>query len=456
MPSATTGPSSRATAAARRRARRTICSAPTMRRSTGSRRTATTSPTSPASTPTGWAPTHLIGHKAFISVGHDEYWSGEQRANVEAARDAGVNLLFWSGNEVYWKTRWETSICDGTPTIARSSATRRPGPTATQTPGPQTTPTSTPQRVDRHLARPALRRFGKRDRRLTAVGSAAGELRSPASCFGPDGTGEFGGALDVPAPSPGLRVWRDTTARRPAASWTSRRASSATSGTRPRRRNTARRPDQALRDDDPLERHPGRPGQPALPRHATHNLSLYRDAESGALVFGAGTVFWSWGAQRRARQLALWRQHREHRRCSSSPSTCSPTWASSPAWPTRSSPRKGLVRAVGIDRHASRHSDARAPARSPCAADRPITGTATDDDGNPAHADDGKVAVSSRTAALPGRSPIAPPTGRYHWRPTAEGTYTIQARAIDDSLNVANITPAPETVTVTAPCNPIL
>ena len=27
-----------------------------------------------------------------MSVGHDEYWSGEQRANVEAARDAGVNL----------------------------------------------------------------------------------------------------------------------------------------------------------------------------------------------------------------------------------------------------------------------------------------------------------------------------------------------------------------------------
>ena len=31
-------------------------------------------------------------HKVFLSVGHDEYWSGAQRANVEAARDAGVNL----------------------------------------------------------------------------------------------------------------------------------------------------------------------------------------------------------------------------------------------------------------------------------------------------------------------------------------------------------------------------
>ena len=52
----------------------------------------------------------LLNHDVFLSVGHDEYWSGEQRANVENARDAGVNLAFWSGNEVYWKTRWEPSI----------------------------------------------------------------------------------------------------------------------------------------------------------------------------------------------------------------------------------------------------------------------------------------------------------------------------------------------------------
>ena len=54
-----------------------------------------------------------------MSVGHDEYWSGGQRANVEAARDAGVNLAFFSGNEVFWKTRWETSI-DGSATPYRT------------------------------------------------------------------------------------------------------------------------------------------------------------------------------------------------------------------------------------------------------------------------------------------------------------------------------------------------
>ena len=52
----------------------------------------------------------LLEHRAFLSVGHDEYWSGTQRANVEAARAAGVHLAFFSGNEVFWKTRWEDSI----------------------------------------------------------------------------------------------------------------------------------------------------------------------------------------------------------------------------------------------------------------------------------------------------------------------------------------------------------
>ena len=52
----------------------------------------------------------IANHRLFLSVGHDEYWSGRQRRNVEAARDAGVHLGFFSGNEVFWKTRFEPSI----------------------------------------------------------------------------------------------------------------------------------------------------------------------------------------------------------------------------------------------------------------------------------------------------------------------------------------------------------
>jgi hypothetical protein len=45
--------------------------------------------------------------KAFLSTGHDEYWSWEMRANVEAARDHGVDLAFFSANSCYWQIRFE-------------------------------------------------------------------------------------------------------------------------------------------------------------------------------------------------------------------------------------------------------------------------------------------------------------------------------------------------------------
>lgn len=52
--------------------------------------------------------------KAFLSVGHDEYWDIRQFRSVEAMRDAGVNLLFLSGNSVCWVTPMRPSS-DGMP-----------------------------------------------------------------------------------------------------------------------------------------------------------------------------------------------------------------------------------------------------------------------------------------------------------------------------------------------------
>ncbi len=40
--------------------------------------------------------------RAFISVGHDEYWDIRQFRSVERMRDEGVSLLFLSGNSVCW------------------------------------------------------------------------------------------------------------------------------------------------------------------------------------------------------------------------------------------------------------------------------------------------------------------------------------------------------------------
>ncbi|MEO8078131.1 MAG: N,N-dimethylformamidase beta subunit family domain-containing protein, partial [Acidobacteriota bacterium] len=52
-------------------------------------------------------PTLLRNHKAFLSVGHDEYWTWRMRDHVERARDAGVSLGFFSGNSSYWQVRYE-------------------------------------------------------------------------------------------------------------------------------------------------------------------------------------------------------------------------------------------------------------------------------------------------------------------------------------------------------------
>lgn len=52
--------------------------------------------------------------KAFLSVGHDEYWDLRQFRSVEALRDGGVSLLFLSGNSVCWVSEMRPSG-DGTP-----------------------------------------------------------------------------------------------------------------------------------------------------------------------------------------------------------------------------------------------------------------------------------------------------------------------------------------------------
>jgi hypothetical protein len=47
--------------------------------------------------------------RAFVSVGHDEYWDLRQFHSAVTMRDAGVNLLFFSGNSVCWVTPFQQS-----------------------------------------------------------------------------------------------------------------------------------------------------------------------------------------------------------------------------------------------------------------------------------------------------------------------------------------------------------
>jgi Phage-related protein, tail component len=58
---------------------------------------------------------NLLQHKAVLSVGHPEYWTHEMRQAFEAARDGGTSLAFFSANAVYSQVRFEPSPVTGVP-----------------------------------------------------------------------------------------------------------------------------------------------------------------------------------------------------------------------------------------------------------------------------------------------------------------------------------------------------
>jgi hypothetical protein len=56
------------------------------------------------------ADAHLLdGASALISLGHDEYWTPAERANVTAARNAGVNLAFLGANAMFRRIRLDST-----------------------------------------------------------------------------------------------------------------------------------------------------------------------------------------------------------------------------------------------------------------------------------------------------------------------------------------------------------
>ncbi|MEU5147660.1 N,N-dimethylformamidase beta subunit family domain-containing protein [Streptomyces yangpuensis] len=71
----------------------------------------------------------LDGAAAVLSLGHDEYWSPEQRAHVTAARDAGTNIAVLGANCCFRRIRLEASELgpDRTLVCYKSSYGQDPG-----------------------------------------------------------------------------------------------------------------------------------------------------------------------------------------------------------------------------------------------------------------------------------------------------------------------------------------
>jgi hypothetical protein len=55
-------------------------------------------------------PEVLDGHRVFLSVGHDEYWSRGMRETLDAFTDAGGNGAIFSGNTCFWQVRFDEDL----------------------------------------------------------------------------------------------------------------------------------------------------------------------------------------------------------------------------------------------------------------------------------------------------------------------------------------------------------
>jgi hypothetical protein len=227
---------------------------------------------------------NLIGnHKIFLSVGHDEYWSGAQRANVEAARDAdAVHLAFFSGNEVFWKTRWENSI-DGSGTANRTLVCYKETHNFPNNRDPANVWTGTWR--------------DPRGDELTPAKTDGG--RPENALMGPIFTVNDGAttSIRVPAADGKMRFWRNTSIATLAAGTTATLPNGTLGYEWDEDLDNGFRPAGLVRLSTSIINN-----APVLTDFgstfgsgtANHALTLYR-AGSGSLVFGAGTVQWSWG-----------------------------------------------------------------------------------------------------------------------------------------------------------------
>ncbi len=349
----------------------------------------------------------LLEHKVFMSVGHDEYWSGPQRANVEAARAAGVHLAFMSGNEIFWKTRWENSV-DASATPYRTLVSYKETH-ANAVIDPQDPPTWTGTWRDPRFSPP-----GDGGRPENAL---SGTIFTINCCQ----TNMVVGSADGK-----MRFWRNTRVANLAATATTTIGTNVIGYEWDEDQDNGSRPKGLFRvsetasSGERLQDYGSTYGQGA----ATHAMTMYK-ADSGALVFGAGTIQWAWALDS------------SHDRGSGAADTAAQQatvnlFADMGVQPATL--RTGLVAATASADTTAPTSTITAPAAGttvPPGDPLTVTGTATDTGGGRV----GGVEVSTDNGTTWHRA-----TGRETWSysftPGTTGTTTIRSRAADDSGNI--------------------
>ncbi len=349
---------------------------------------------------------NLSNHKLFLSVGHDEYWTGQQRANVEAARDAGLNLAFFSGNEVYWKTRWENSI-DGSNQPYRTLVSyKETWANSKIDPDPAWTGTWR----DPRFSPPSD--GGRPENELTGTIFTVDSYRLDT--------------MTVSAEDGKMRLWRDTSIANLAPGQTATLTPNVLGYEWNEDLDNGFRPPGAINYSSTtldVAQYVSNYGNTVGPGRATHQLTAYRAPNGGGIVFGAGTTRWSWG---------LDDNHINE------PSTPDPRmqqatvnlFADMGVQPTTLKP--GLKRATQSTDQTAPQSSIASPGTGMTirAGDTvTISGTATDVGGRV-----GGVEVST-DGGTTWRKASGRDSWSYTWQPEAAGTFTIKSRATDDSLN---------------------
>ncbi|MCU1518058.1 MAG: hypothetical protein JWQ75_2779, partial [Pseudarthrobacter sp.] len=360
----------------------------------------------------------LLNHKTFLSVGHDEYWSGAQRANVTTARDAGVNLQFLSGNEMYWRTRYESSAVDGAGyrTITSYKETWANG------------------KID-----PSTEWTGTwRDPRYASQANGGGLPEN-----GLTGTMYMSNFSDLPitvsAAEGKSRLWRSTSLATLATGTSAQLAPHTVGYESDEDLDNGFRPAGLIRlstTTGPVEQYLQDYGNTVKAGTTTHNVTLYR-AASGALVFSAGTVQWTWGLDQQHDGPGAAADPRMQQAqvnlladMGAQPGTRDPALA--PA--TASNDNTGPVVTI-----ASPAEGASIPQGTSVTA----SGTATDAGG----------IVSGVEVSTDGGASWHPAQGKQNWTYTyiqkGLSSATLQVRAVDDSANIGAA--ATRNLTLTGP-----
>ena len=371
----------------------------------------------------------LANHRMFMSQGHDEYWTQEQFTNVLNARKAGQHQTYFAGNEIFWKTRLEPSI-DGSGTANRTlvcyKETKLKFPTPNGVPDPSNVWTGTWMDPDSTLE-------GEPYRPQNMLTGSLFQVNGPRN-----------DAITVPAAFAKMRLWRNTSV----AGLTGNQVATFPTGTLGYEWNSdvenASRPAGQIRmSSTTLDINDGNYlldwGNNYGNGTATHSLVAFRDPTSKALVFGSGTVQWSWGltnvptadpdggvvtADKRMQQatvniLADMGLQPKSLQSDLVPATAS-TDTAGPAVTVTSPAPNGSV---------------------PALRQITVTGTAADSGGGVV----ARVEVST-DGGTTWKAAEGTGSWSYKWTPMAQGPVQLKVRAVDDSVNIGAVTTVPLTV----------